>query len=391
MKARKIRQGIYWMGAIDWDRRLFDDLISLPEGTTYNAYLVRGSEKTALLDTVDPSMTTELLTQLEAVPNIDYVVSQHAEQDHSGAIPLVLKRYPNARVMATPRGKGLLVDLLDIPEDRIVSVADGETLSLGDRTLRFIYTPWVHWPDTMVTYLPGDNILFTGDFFGRHLATTDLYSDEGHLYEAAKRFYAQIMMPFRVQIQRHLEKLQGYDIDLIAPSHGPLYAQPSLILEAYHDWVWSDPKNLVALPFTSMHDSTLQMVRYLVGALSERGVQVEQFHLPVTDIGKLAMALVDAATIVLGTPTVLGGAHPSALYAAALVNLLRPKARFFSIIGSYGWGGRTGEQLSSMLSNLKAETLPPVLCRGLPRKDDFAALENLAAAIAQKHQEHGFI
>lgn len=388
MKARQIRPGILWMGAIDWDRRLFDSLIPLPDGTSYNAYLVQGSDKTALLDTVDPPMAPVLLSQLEGVENIDYVISHHAEQDHSGAIPHALERYPKARVITTPRGKEMLMNLLVIPEERVTAVADGETLSLGDKTLQFLHTPWVHWPETMVTYLPQDKILFTCDFFSAHLATTELFADEAQVYPIAKSFYAQIMMPFRTVIQRNLEKLQGYSIDIIAPGHGPLYGRPAFILEAYHHWVRDNPENLVVLAYASMHGSTQRMVEHLVRALAERGVRVEQFNLAATDPRKLALALVDAATIVLGTPTLLAGPHPSVLYAACLANLLRPKAKFVSVIGSYGWGGRAVEQIVGMLPNLKAEMLAPVLCKGVPRQGDLEALDDLAAAIAAKHREH---
>ena len=175
MNKRQIMGKIFWLGAVDWDRRLFDSLIPLPDGTTYNAYLVEGSEKTALLDTVDPSMSDELMAQLDGFPRIDFIVSHHAEQDHSGAIPRVLKRFPEAKVVATPKAKGMLMDLLKIPDSAFVTVQDGETLSLGDKTLKFIYTPWVHWPETMVTYLQENKILFSCDFFGSHIATTDLF------------------------------------------------------------------------------------------------------------------------------------------------------------------------------------------------------------------------
>ena len=391
MKARKIKEGIYLMGAVDWDRRLFDSLIPLPDGTSYNAYLIQGSEKTALLDTVDPSMVDVLLFQLESVQNIDYIIAHHAEQDHSGAIPHVLEKYKNAKVLTTSKGKGMLVDHLCIPEERFITVDDGETLSLGNKTLKFIHTPWVHWPETMVTYLQEDNILFTCDFFGSHLATTDLYvADEARVYEAAKRYYAEIMMPFRKIIQKNLEKIKGYEIAVIAPSHGPLYRRPIFIVEAYHDWVSADPKNIVVLPYISMHGSTKKMVDYFVSALTERGITVEQFNLAATDIGKLAMALVDAATIVIGTPTVLAGPHPNVIYAAYLANALRPKLKFVSIIGSYGWGGRVAEQLTGMIPNLKVEILDPILCKGFPKDADFKALDNLAATIARKHKEHNF-
>jgi flavorubredoxin len=390
MKARQIKTNIYWVGAIDWDRRLFDALIPLPDGTSYNAYFVQGSQKVALIDTVDPSMTEVLMAYLENVPVIDYVIANHAEQDHAGSIPHVLDKYPDAKVVTTPKGRDLLVALLLIPEGRFITVSDGETLSLGDKTLEFIHAAWVHWPETMLTYLREDKILFPCDLFGSHLATTDLYvTNEGQVYEAAKRYFAEIMMPFRTSIEKHLEKLNGYKIDIIAPSHGPLYDKPSFILEAYRSWVLGPPKNIVVLPYISMHGSTQKMVEYFVGALADRGITVKQFNLAATDIGKLAMALVDAATMVIGTPTVLVGPHPNVAYAAFLANALRPKLHFISIIGSYGWGGKAVEQLTGMIPNLKAEVLAPVLIKGFPREEDFKALDNLASTIAKKHKESG--
>jgi flavorubredoxin len=386
MRPREIRDGVYWLGAIDWDRRLFDALIPLPDGTSYNAYLIKGRGKTALLDSVDPRMSEHLLAQLEGVERIDYLVSHHAEPDHSGAIPKVLERYPEAKVLTTPKGKGMLIDLFAIPGERIEPVEDGQALSLGDKTLRFIHLPWVHWPETMVSYLEEEHLLFTCDLFGSHLATTDLYADERRVYEPAKRYYAEIMMPFRTVIARHLEKLADYKVELIAPSHGPIYQKPEFILAAYRDWVAGPPKNLAVIPYVSMWGSTKRMVEHLVGALAERGVKVERFDLASADIGKLAMALVDAATVVIGTPTVLGGPHPLAAYAAYLANALRPKVRFASVIGSFGWGGKAVEQLAGSLSNLKIELLEPVICRGAPREADFQALERLAETIAQRHR-----
>ncbi len=392
MLARKIEDRIYWMGAVDWDRRLFDSLIPLPDGTTYNAYLVEGKEKIALLDTVDPTMAETLVKQLDRVPKIDYIVSHHAEQDHSGAIPRILEKYPQARVVSTPKAKTMLIDLLKIPENFFITVADGETLSLGDRTLKFIHTPWVHWPETMVTYLEEKHILFSCDFYGSHIATSDIFvTDEGRVYEAAKRYFAEIMMPFRGIIEKNIEKLKAYDIQMIAPSHGQVYPRPSLIMDAYQDWVFGPPHNIVVLPYVSMHSSTKLMVDHLVSALVKNGIHVELFNLTVADIGKLAMALVDAATIVVGTPTVLAGPHPLAVYAVFLTNVLRPRVKFLSIIGSYGWGGKAVETLAGMIPNLKVEVLEPVLCKGLPSQNDFNALDKLAESIAQKHKELNFV
>lgn len=386
MKLRKITDGVSWLGVVDWNRRLFDSLIPLPDGTSYNAYLVRGTDKVALVDTVDPEQWDILKDQLEAVDAIDYIVTQHAEQDHSGCLPQVLAKYPAAKVVTNAKAKDLLIDHLDLPEDCFITVQDGETLDLGGKTLEFIFTPWVHWPETMCTYLKEDRILFSCDFFGSHLATTDLYvTDPPTVYEAAKRYYAEIMMPFKTMIRSNIAKLETRDIQIIAPSHGPMYGDPAFILDAYRDWVSDKLKNEVVLPYISMHGSTQRMVDHLVGALAERGVKVRLFDLTVTDIGKLAMALVDAATIVVGTPTVQVGPHPAVVYAAHLANALRPKVKYAAVIGSYGWATKAVEQIAGAIPNLKVEILGTVMCKGIPRADDFAALDALADQIKEKH------
>ena len=390
--GRELKPNIYAVGAIDWDRRLFDELIPLPDGTSYNSYLIKGSEKTALIDTVDPTMTDVLIRNLKGleVGGIDYVVANHAEQDHSGSLPKILDLYPGAKVVCTPKCKDLLMDLLLIPEDKFITVADRETLSLGNKTLEFIHAPWVHWPETMLTYLREDHVIFTCDFLGSHLATSGLFvTEEARVYEAAKRYYAEIMMPFRTTIRKNLERIKSLEIEIIAPSHGPAYDKPEFILNAYRDWTSDAVKNEVIIPYISMHGSTKKMVDYFTEALIDRGITVKQFNLSEPDIGKLAMALVDAATVVLGSPTVLVGPHPKVVYAACLANALRPKLKFASIIGSYGWGSRMVEQLTGMLPNLKLEILEPVVIKGVPKEADFGALDRLADEIMNKHKELG--
>lgn len=388
MKPKQIRDKVYWVGAVDWNRRLFDSLIPLPDGTSYNAYLVQGSNKTALIDAVDPAMIDLLEQQLEKIDKIDYIISQHTEQDHSGSIPFMLEKYSDAIVICSPKAKDLLIDHLGISEERIRTVADNEEISLGDKTLRFIHAPWVHWPETMLTYLPEDKILFTCDFLGSHIAMSDLYAGEDpYIIEAAKRYYAEIMMPFRKMVQSNLKKIKDIQFDLIAPSHGPIYDHPEHILAAHEDWVSDKVSNLVVIPYISMHGSTETMVDYLVAALSERGITVQKFELTTTDIGKLAMALVDAATIVIGTPTVHVGPHPSIFSIAHLANALRPKLKYAAIIGSYGWGTKAVEQIVGLIPNLKVEILGTVLCKGKPKEATFAELDALADAIKQKHAE----
>ncbi len=392
MNKREIKKGVYYVGAQDYNRTLFDALIPLPDGTSYNAYLVLGSEKVALIDTVDPSKKGILFEYLKDVNNIDYVISHHAEQDHSGSIPFVLEKYPSAKVVTNPKGKELLMSHLHIPEDRFITVNDGETLSLGNKTLKFIYAPWVHWPETFVSYLLEDKILFTCDLFGSHLATSELFvEDESLVFEAAKRYYAEIMMPFRSIIQKNLEKIKDLDIDIIAPSHGPVYKNPSFIIDAYKDWISDNPKNLVVVPYISMHDSTKIMVDYFVDRLIEKGLKVQLFDLSVADIGKIAMSLVDASTLVIGTPTVLAGPHPKVLYVTYLANILKPKARFATVIGSYGWGGRTLDIIKSNLNNFSVELIDPVLVKGLPKLEDLKLLDELAEKIYNKHKEIGVL
>ena len=383
MKPRKITECVSFLGAQDFDRRLFDELIPLPDGTSYNAYLVSGSEKTALIDAVDPEKIGVLQAQLRDVDKVDYLIVQHVEQDHSGSVPWVLERYPNVQILTTPKAEPMLVDHLHIDPERITTVADGETISLGDKTLKFIHAPWVHWPETMLTYLREEKILFTCDLFGSHIASTQVcVSDKGRVYDAAKRYYAEIMVPFRTIIVKHLKRLEDYEISMIAPSHGQVYDEPEFIIDAYRHWVLDEPRNIVLLPYVSMHGSTQVMVDHLITALVDRGIEVAPFNLTVTDLGKLAEALVEAKAVVFGTPTVLVGPHPSVVSAAYLVAALRPKLKYAGVIGSYGWGGKAPETIQSLTASLKLQWLDPVMVKGLPREEDLSRIDELAEELA---------
>ncbi len=394
MTVREIVPDIYWIGAVDWDRRLFDALIPLPNGTSYNSYVIKGSEKTVLLDTVDPSKEFEFICNLVklGIETVDYIVVHHAEQDHSGTLPMALELFPAAKVLCSEKCRDLLVKLLEIDPDRCRVVNDRETISLGDKTIEFIMAPWVHWPETMLSYVKEDRILFSCDLFGSHYASGDLFvSDEKAIYLAAKRYYAEIMMPFRSTIKGHMDTVGALDIRIIAPSHGPLHNKPSFIMDAYNEWVSDDVKNEVVICYASMHGSTQKMAEYLAGALADLGITVKLYNIVVTDTGDLAMGLVDAATIVIGSPTVLFGPHPKIVYATYVANLIRPKARFASVIGSYGWGGKTVDTITGMLTHIKPELLEPVYHAGTPGTQTLHDLDRLAGDIAQKHREAGLI
>ncbi|MEZ5125460.1 MAG: FprA family A-type flavoprotein [Thermoleophilia bacterium] len=385
MKPRQIVSGVHLIGSVDWDRRLFDALIPLPDGTSYNAYFVQGSETCALIDTVDPSCWHTLSRQLDELPAPDYLVIQHVEQDHSGSTPMLLKRFPDLTIVCNEKARGLLIDHLHVENARFHIVADGDVLALGGKTLTFLATPWVHWPETMSTWLAEDRMLFSCDFFGSHYATNDVFADKHEVYDGAKRYYAEIMMPFGAQVTKNIEKVTRYPIAVICPSHGPVYDDPAFIVAAYRDWAAGDPQNIVCLPYVSMHDSTRLMVDHLTAALTDRGVAVERFDLTSLDAGELASSLVHAGTLVLGTSTILTGPHPLSAHAAFLANALRPRTKYVAVVGSYGWAGKTVETLTGMMSKLRVEFLDPVLAKGRPRAADFAALDALADTIAEKH------
>lgn len=384
MIVRELKSGVYSLAAQDWDRKLFDELVPLPEGTSYNAYLVRGSEKCALIDTVHPSMADDFVLALKGLglTRLDYIVCNHAELDHAGAIPAVLAAFPEARVLANAKCRSLLAASLDLPREMFGLIQDNHTLSLGDSSLRFMWMPWVHWPDSTVTYLEPDNILFTCDFMGAHLACSDLFaSDEARVERAARMYYAEIMMPYRKHVNRHLDRLAAENIAMIAPSHGPVYARPAFILDLYRRWAGDAPQPEVIIPYLSMYESTRKMVGYLLDRLMENGLKVQPFNVVELDSGRFASSLVEASTLIFASPTVLDGAHPAMANAAFLANALKPKATHAGIIGSYGWGTSMPENLQPLLGNLDATWLAPVIASGVPKAEDFAALDRLAADI----------
>jgi len=392
MGAIKIKDNVCYVGTLDPDRKLFDDLIPLPYGTTYNSYIIRGSQATALIDSSDPSKLDELLENIAdtGIKKIDYLISQHAEQDHSGLTGMVMERYPDIQLVTNKKCSGMIEDLLDIEADRFMIVEDGDTLSLGDKTLEFIFTPWVHWPETMSTYIREDKLLFSCDFFGSHYSFKKVMfsqNDAGKIMSAAKRYYGEIMLPFGNVISKNMDKLRSFEIDMIAPSHGPVYDDIAPVTDAYREWSSGKLANTVAIPYVSMHGSTEKMVEYLKDSLEKKDIKAIDFHLTEDDLGEYAATLIDAATVVIATPTVLSGPHPQAVYAAFFTRYSRPPVKFLSIIGSYGWGGRTVEILEDVMSPMKAEMLEPVLIKGAPSDEDLKALDVLAGRIKESHDK----
>ena len=383
---KQIIENVFFCGLPDKNRKLFDQLVPLPQGTTYNAYVVKGSEKVALIDTMYEKLRGEFVDMIAASGlKIDYIISNHAEPDHSGSIGALLEKFPQAVVYASPKCAENLKNMLHIPEAKIKVVSEGEELPLGGKTLRFMITPWVHWPDTMFTYLVEDKLLFSCDFFGAHYTKNDLWADcTSGLAEAAKRYYAEIMMPFRNFCVKYLKRVKALEPKMILPSHGPVYDHPEFILNLYEDWTSERVAKKILLPYVSMYDNTREMVDYLENILQAEGVTVVKADLIEADEGEIAMELIDAAGVVFGTSMVLTGPHPKTVYAAYLINILRPKIKFYTVVGSFGWGGNLTAPVDAMFTLTKPEKLDGVIVKGKPRVEDFKALDNLANTLLQK-------
>lgn len=394
MTFQEIKNNIFYCGLNHRERRMFDELIPLPMGTTYNSYLIKASEKTVIVDTMYPQKSEKYLQNLDenGITNVDYIVANHGEQDHSGTLPLLVEKFPNAKILTNPKCKELIKDMLHIDDDKFQLISDGEEISLGDKTLKFIFAPWVHWPDTMFTYVPEDKLIFTCDFLGAHYPFDDLFANESdELLKSAKRYYAEIMMPFRSFCKKYLEKLREMDIDMILTSHGPVYKNPEFILSAYERWTADECKNEVVIPYVSMYESTKMMVDYMNEKLTDKGIIVKPFNIVDEDLGELAMELVEACTVVFGCSMVLAGPHPAAVTASYLAGLLRPKTKYVAFIGSYGWGGVLTEKLEHFLAGIRAERLESILIKGRPVDEDFKKLDVLIDTIYEKHKSLGLV
>lgn len=394
MKFQEIKNNVFYCGLNDEDRVIFDELIPLEHGTSYNSYLVVGSEKTAIIDTMYPPKSDEYLKNLDenGITKVDYLIANHGEQDHSGTLPKLIEKYPDAKVVTNPTCKTNLMEMLFIPEDRIMTIKNEEELSLGDKTLKFIFAPNVHWPDTMFTLIKEDNLLCTCDFLGAHYTFDDVFAVPSEkLEKSAKRYYAEIMMPFRVMCKKYTKMIKDMNVDMILPSHGPVHKNPDYILDLYTDWTSDLGKNLVLLPYVSMYGSTEDMIDYLKSELAKHGIESIKHDIITDDLGDLAMALVDGTTIVLGTSMVVAGPHPASVNIAYIASILKPKAKFASFVGSYGWGGNLFGILGDILAKLRLDVIEPVMVKGKPTTDDFKKLDDMVQSIVEKHKSLGLL
>jgi flavorubredoxin len=390
MGTISIAPDVFWVGVKHHNRRLFDALIPLPQGTSYNAYLIKGSQKTALIDTVNPGFERELLNKISEhvdPSKLDYVIMNHAEPDHAKALVDVLKVAPNAKLVAGAKGKEAAMMYFGVEASRIIVVDENSRIELGGKTLRFVDAPWLHWPETIFTFLEEDKILFPCDFFGSHLAVGEFYADEygnDRTLDMAKLYFAEIMMPFRKPGLNALEKVKKLAPQMIAPSHGMIWRDPKIILDAYASWDGEKMERKVMIVYVSMWGSTEKMVLAMRDALVEKGIPVNLFDIPNTEIGHIAKELVDTPVVVIGAPTVLGGVHPVAAYATLLVKMLRAPTKYAAVLTSYGWSGGAIKQIQELIAGSKIEVLGAVEVKGPPTKVEFDKVQELANKIAEK-------
>jgi flavorubredoxin len=386
MAVVEIKKNVSLVGVRDWSKKMFDALIPLPLGTSYNSYLVKGSDKTALIDTVNAEFAGELKSNIgeAALQTLDYLVMNHAEPDHAGSIPAIMEAAHRAVLVATQKGVEAAQMYFHVKPERTRVVKDNEVIELGGKTLQFIEAPFLHWPETMFTYLPEDKVLFPCDFMGFHTAEA-LYDDEVEEFTAlAKSYFGEIMMPYARMGARALEKIKDLPIDVIAPSHGPINRNPKRILECYRKWTAGETVAKAVLVYVTMWTSTEKMIRAMADALIGEGIEVRVHNLAAADLGTIAKDLVDSRAIVLGAPTVLGVMHPLGIYGATLVKMLRPPAKYAAAVSSYGWGGGAIKQAGEILGGTKIEIVGAHEVKGPPSAEDLEKVKEIGRTLAAK-------
>ena len=354
MNRVSLAEGINWVGVVDWNIRDFHGYVT-QRGTSYNAYLIQ-DEKTALVDTVKHSFSSELLSNICGLADpakIDYIVINHVEMDHSSSLPAVAKYAKNATIIASQRGKDAIIEHYGTDFNFQV-VKTGDTLKLGKRTLSFVEAPMLHWPDSMFTYVVEDKILMPNDAFGQHLASAQRFDDEVDehvLMEEATTYYANILMPLAPLITRKIQEVVKMDIpiDIIAPSHGIIWrSNPSKIIKAYSDWSSNASKNKVVIVFDTMWGSTDKMARAIAEGVISQGVDVKVLKLRAANNTEAMTEILDAKAVVVGSPTLNNGMFPTIGSFLTYATGLKPKGKLWGFFGSYGWGGGAVKNMTEM-------------------------------------------
>lgn len=356
MKAKEVKKGVYWVGGVDWELRSFHGYAT-PRGSTYNAYLIV-DEKVTLIDTVKQHLAGDLMERIRQIiepSRIDYVVVNHVEMDHSGSLPQVMKEAQNATVVTCAAGERGLKAHFDCTGWKFKIVKSGDSFSTGKNEFHFLLTPMVHWPDNMLTYLKTEQILFSNDSFGQHLASSERFDDELPLdivVEEAAKYYANIVLPYSSQVQKELEEAGKLDIKMIAPSHGVIWrSHVPAIVEKYKAWASNRTRKKAVIVYDTMWHSTEKMARAVLSAFENRGYETAFFHLETAHNSEVITALLEAEYVCVGSPTLNNNILPTVASFLTYLKGLSPKGRKAVAFGSYGWGGQSPDQISQYLAD----------------------------------------
>ncbi len=386
----EITTGIHWIGALHPELRIFDDLFPTEHGTTYNSYLIKGGEKTAIIDTVKGKFTDQYLDKVRSLVDpatIDYIIVNHSEPDHSGSLAYLLEQCPNATVVSTQAAKTFVTNMMHKPFASQV-VKDGDTLDLGGRTLRFIMAPFLHWPDTMFTRLEEENLLFTCDAFGAHYCDVQhIFNDETEDFTSARQFYFDcIFRPFKDKVLAAIEKIRHDVIDMILPSHGPIIRRdPWKVIQQFEQW--SKPTSFgkkVVLLYLSPHGNTEKMAQAVAEGAALDDIEVACYHTVGMTDNEIRTLMEEADALVFGIPTVARDIPPPMWHVLTFLSTVRLKTNLAAVFGSYGWSGEAckmaEERLKGMGLKLVAE---PVRAVFSPTDEVLAQCRALGAAVSE--------
>lgn len=395
MQSVEIKKNVFWVGAIDWSVRDFHGY-STPRGSTYNAYLVK-DEKVALFDTVKKPFKADLVKQVCQVVDpsrIDYIVVNHVELDHTGALPDIVDLVRPEKIICSSQGKKALLAHFHREDWPYEVVKTGDEISLGSKTVRFIETRMLHWPDSMFSHIPEDRLLISQDGFGMHWATTERFDDEVDqselMYEAAK-YYANILMPYSPMVQRLLADVrsQELDIDMIAPDHGVIWrADPGKIIAAWDEWSRQVTRNKALVVYDTMWQSTETMAKAVADGLEAEGVSVKVMDLSVSHRSDVMTELLNARAVVLGSSTLNNNMLPRMADLLCYMKGLRPATKTAAAFGSYGWGGEAVKQINAAFEEMKFNVVDPgVRVNYVPAEDDLVKCAELGRNVAASMAE----
>jgi flavorubredoxin len=394
LKARKVNDQVYWVGAIDWNIRDFHGY-STEHGSTYNAYLIL-ADKVTLIDTVKAPFKDEMLSRIASVidpKEIAYVVSNHTEMDHSGCLPQALEAVQPEKVFASTMGVKNLAEHFFLSTE-VTAVKDGESLSLGNMELSFLETRMIHWPDSMFSYLVEDKLLFSSDGFGQHWATSERFDhevDPSELMRKSAKYYANILMLLSDRISKLLAKVgeMGIEIDTIAPDHGLIWSNPDDILQAYSRWSQQEAIDKALVVYDTMWHSTETMAVAIAEGLSQEGVSVQVMGLEENHRSDVVTELLDAKAVVLGSSTLNNGMLPRVADLLCYMKGLRPAGKLGAAFGSYGWSGEAVKLINEAMEEMKFEIVDGgVKSRFVPTQDDLGRCVELGREVARKIKEN---